>query len=1110
MASSDHPVRSLRDDKRPEIAGYELAEVIGRGAAGVVYRGRQTTVDREVALKVLHDHHKNNPRLVRRMQREARTTARLAHPHVVSAVDMGEVDGRFWFAMEYVDGPSLALRLRQEGRLKEREALRLFIPLCEALEHLFEHGVVHRDIKPANILIDGRGGARIADLGLAFADSDPSITRQGSTLGTPHYISPEQAVNPTAADVRSDIWSFGATLFHTVCGRPPFSGDSAAEILSGVLYGRIPDPADLEPSLSRRLTLVLRKCLTREPAGRYQVPHELLMDLERVRERRAPKIKSRTLDPVQSRYDKRLTRWVAIGISAVVLAVAGLIAYRSFETGEARSVVTAGVLEPYGPLENLVVRVEGDEQPAEMLAALSDVLDGLPKEYRSRADEVQAVLHDYLRRRVRMVKDEMRREVTNMIRGRDLAGAWELLEEGLEKRLVEKTGFPSFELSANGVDIAPWRGQLVGELRSATDHVQLDLEKKLAELVERTLVSAEEMAARQDWRRAFESIQMGSPEIILELAGFGGFHLPPDLVDQLVVPVGIPLGLERQRLTDRWIVVDRELKRFVETRADTLEKQLADGPLRIEAGAQLEEDFEAELFDRGLSRLRMPDGLPKTAFTTLARRARFLREEEGRLLEEDARAVFDDTERLAGTYLRERGYEKARDLWQEVTDDLNSELRARGSAWRAELLRRLQVRREGTRLLTALLVRVSDRIIQLDGQTVSFLVGRVEVPAVRVQAGFDPLGEGFYVQGAGLSEKQDLRSLPGAQLERFAGFKNLGDLEPLERLTLALFRYYEGKPRAASETLNSGPLPDEGAEVDLVFSLSGRIATGLESEQERADAHLAEAERRLKIVFDERRQEQSPNQVIARIFELLRNYTDVPLVRLRRGDLIELRQRLENPDGISEEALFERQFSATSVHFIGRDRVRMVFDFQTQSAGRWDWGAWVFDNIGAVLESDVSSWDEILQRRGPRLILRDPFLPDEPFELVLVIEQLASSGPPQLLWISAAGFQVAFAGPGLPGNRRDARYLIGSEDPAGFRARLRGGEGEGQARLLRSGVTHRITIRGNRRVGRLEVILDGRELVNTKGLRTDMDTRLIELRSFEPVRLVRVELEGGR
>src|SRR5688572_3744733 len=315
------PLRAVRkEEPLPQIPGYEIASFVGRGSSGVVYRARQLAVDREVAIKILHPHLARESRIVRRLQREARTTARLAHPHIVSAVDMGETDGRWWYAMEFVDGPSLAQRLRSEGRIREREALRLFIPLCEALEHLWENGVVHRDIKPANILIDKTGGARLADLGLAVGEADPSITGTGGTLGTPHYISPEQAVDPRKADVKSDIWSFGATLYHTVCGRPPFFGESAAEVLSGVLYSRIADPEELEPALSSRLALVLRKCLTRDPTRRYQNPHELLLDLERVRERRAPRIARRTLEPVARRADDARRRALLVGGGVLVLA----------------------------------------------------------------------------------------------------------------------------------------------------------------------------------------------------------------------------------------------------------------------------------------------------------------------------------------------------------------------------------------------------------------------------------------------------------------------------------------------------------------------------------------------------------------------------------------------------------------------------------------------------------------------------------------------------------------------------------------------------------------------------------------------------------------------
>src|SRR5688572_16221200 len=323
----NEPAPTSASPQMPEIPGYRLESVLGRGSTGTVYRAVQLAVDREVAIKVLHPELAGS-KAVRRLEREARTTARLAHPGIVSAIDMGQVGGLWWYAMELVDGASLSSHLREKGRPSEREALRLFIPLCEALVHAHEHGVVHRDIKPANILVDSHGRARLVDLGLALTEDDPLLTRTGGTLGTPHYLSPEQARNPQAVDVRSDIWSLGATMFHAMCGRPPFNGESVAEILSGVLYAHIPDPRQLEPQLSPGMALVLRKCLTRSTDRRYATPSDLLRDLEALRERRAVRVSARGLDPVAgARGRRRRHGWVAAGITTL-LATAGFLYWR--------------------------------------------------------------------------------------------------------------------------------------------------------------------------------------------------------------------------------------------------------------------------------------------------------------------------------------------------------------------------------------------------------------------------------------------------------------------------------------------------------------------------------------------------------------------------------------------------------------------------------------------------------------------------------------------------------------------------------------------------------------------------------------------------------------
>ncbi|MEO0653203.1 MAG: serine/threonine-protein kinase, partial [Planctomycetota bacterium] len=365
----------------PEIPGYRLEAVIGQGSTGTVFRGFQTAVEREVAIKVLHPELIAKPRIVERLRREARTLARLRHPHLISAIDMGEVGGRWWFAMEFVDGPSLADRIRSEGPLTEREALRLFLPLCEALEALWEGGVVHRDIKPANVLLERgpRGGvvrARLADLGLAFAGDEPGLTGQGGTLGTPHYISPEQAREPSGVDIRSDLWSFGATLFHSLCGRPPFTGESMAEVLSAVLHARIPDPQRLAPHLGRGMALVVRRCLVRDPAGRYQDPVELLADLELLRERRAPAVVPAQLDPLERAGQGWRRRALVGGAIASVLAAGATVGLDRWGGGPD---LPLAVRESSGTrlLERLVGQVENR---ASRLAGAWIELEGLRAE----------------------------------------------------------------------------------------------------------------------------------------------------------------------------------------------------------------------------------------------------------------------------------------------------------------------------------------------------------------------------------------------------------------------------------------------------------------------------------------------------------------------------------------------------------------------------------------------------------------------------------------------------------------------------------------------------------------------------------------------------------
>ena len=1107
------PLRATRrEDPPPPLPGYEILDFIGRGSSGAVYRARQLAVDREVAIKILHPHLARESRSVRRLQREARTTARLAHPHIVSAVDMGEADGRWWYAMEFVDGPSLGQRLRAEGRLREREALRLFIPLCEALEHLWEHGVVHRDIKPANILIDKTGGARLADLGLAVAEDDPSITGTGGTLGTPHYISPEQAVDPRKADVRSDIWSFGATLYHAVCGRPPFSGDSAAEVLSGVLYSRIPDPLDLETGLSSRLALVLRKCLTRDPARRYQNPHELLLDLERVRERRAPKIRRGLLDPVQRRADQ--ARRLALGATAglvVVLAALFLVLPRWLAHEPVPGIAEPSDAGPFEPLSELAERrARGLGKPAELLGDLLALEPRLPLRERVRYEELLREIDADLRRSVRGLRTEIEGEVDAAIHEGDLAHGWQVATEQLEGRFVAGTGYGLSGLASVGVELGPWRERLTLNLQAATETALSELEALLLDWRGARLSEVETSLDHQDWQRAFAALSPPDTETLLAQAGFG-IHLPQASQEGLLYDLMAQFRRRSERLRDEWLALDRELRNFVVTRRGTLERQLRESRPRIDAESMLRADFERELFDRRLTRDKMPEGLSRAGLEELEKSARDLATLEDSLLEEDARDDYAEVEELTLEALRKRDYARGLALWEDLHERLVGAPRFDGSAARGELVRRCEVRIAEARALDGLLERVSEQLRALDGRSVELRWGSIVYPSVRLRAGLDPRREGFHADS--IVGTLRIQELPSQQLETFAALGAEAELEPEDRLTLACFRLRDTRPRDAQRAFFSGPLPTAEPLRALGADLAARIAEALERDDRRQGARELEAKRLLDDVFDPAFQRHSPRVAHARVVRLLDQFGNVALVKQQRAELLRLRASLEASEPEDAEREFQRAFDPDRLDLGVLGRVRLEYDFGEGRLGGWDGGGFEFDGLGLTLgpRSSIVGWDQLAAESGMRLGLKSPFVADT-FELRLRFEALQGENPGRLLWIDAGGFQLVLCGADLPGLGGGPRFLLAVEDGNALLQRILAGEGKPVEGLSVPGAPPReLTFKGYRRSGRCEVTLDGQPLEASAGLRAPpSEARSIQIRSWGAVRLLGATLEGGR
>ena len=267
--------------------GYEILEELGSGGMGKVYRARNVTLERIVALKMLAPVFSSDQAFVQRFLKEARSAARLNHPNIVQIYDFGNVDGVYYLAMEYVNGESLRGYVKR-GALNERDAVAVVREALRALGVAHAEGIVHRDIKPDNIMLTNKGELKLVDLGIAKRlDEDQDLTQTGQAVGTPQYISPEQ-VKGMRVDARADIYSLGATFYHLLTGRPPYKGTSAAVVMSMHLTEPLPDPRTFEPSLSEGVCRILRKMLAKERDERYADVAALDLDLYRLQKGEMP------------------------------------------------------------------------------------------------------------------------------------------------------------------------------------------------------------------------------------------------------------------------------------------------------------------------------------------------------------------------------------------------------------------------------------------------------------------------------------------------------------------------------------------------------------------------------------------------------------------------------------------------------------------------------------------------------------------------------------------------------------------------------------------------------------------------------------------------------
>ncbi len=357
-----------------KLGPYEIQSPLGAGGMGEVYRAIDTRLDRTVAIKVLASHLSSSPELKQRMEREARAISSLNHPHICHLYDIGSQDGTDYLVMEFLEGETLAERLRK-GAMPLNEILKIGIAVAESLAVAHRQGIVHRDLKPGNIMLT-QGGAKLMDFGLAkplglqttstASGSAPSftaaatlsgpsplspLTSAGSIIGTIQYMSPEQ-IEGKEADARSDIFAFGAVLYEMLTGKRPFAGKSQISLASSILEND-PEPVSaIKPLTPSAFEHVVTTCLQKNPEERFQSAHDIKLELQWIAaDRSAPAVAA--FPPSPSHARERLG-WAAAVVAAIILgAAAGMFLYRPAQT-------TRAIRTVINPPEKTTLNLTGD------------------------------------------------------------------------------------------------------------------------------------------------------------------------------------------------------------------------------------------------------------------------------------------------------------------------------------------------------------------------------------------------------------------------------------------------------------------------------------------------------------------------------------------------------------------------------------------------------------------------------------------------------------------------------------------------------------------------------------------------------------------------------
>jgi tRNA A-37 threonylcarbamoyl transferase component Bud32 len=259
---------------------YELEEVVGHGGMSTVYKAHDSLLERNVALKVLHQQYNEDEDFVERFKREARSVAQLQHPNIVTVIDRGEEAGRQYIVFEFIDGENLKELVVRKGRLDLRDALEVALEVAHGLAFAHDHGLVHRDVKPQNVLLNGDGRAKVTDFGIARSlDVDHGVTQTGTILGTSNYIAPEQA-SGQPVDAQTDVYSLGVVLYEMLTGEPPFPGESFVAVAMKHIQEPAPNVLDVRGDVPLRAAEMIDRALEKDPEHRFPTMAAFAAEIE--------------------------------------------------------------------------------------------------------------------------------------------------------------------------------------------------------------------------------------------------------------------------------------------------------------------------------------------------------------------------------------------------------------------------------------------------------------------------------------------------------------------------------------------------------------------------------------------------------------------------------------------------------------------------------------------------------------------------------------------------------------------------------------------------------------------------------------------------------------